>query len=175
MISVSFTHSYTPLRRHTTPSTRLLAIEFIAALSSASEQLRDLFLELGAVPLIADCEIIARTEASRGWDVLLEPAHLCFQVLRGSLTGDISVSAPLAERFGFGPNALVRRIFALPSQSRHTGCPATVYLSPMSVDWITNVACYGCESCHKRLLFNVSTAFIRDFRELLGRLVLYTQ
>ena len=175
MLSVGCPPSYTSFYRHVAPSTRLLAIEFIVALSSASEQLRDLFLELGAVPLIADCEIVARTEASRGWDILLEPAHLCFQVLRGSVTGDISVSPPLAERFGFGPNALVRRIFALPSQSRHLGCPVTVYLSPISIEWITEVACYGCGSCHKRLLFDVSPEFIQDFRDLLGRLMLYTR
>lgn len=141
---------------HSEPSTRQLALYYIAVLSQAHENFCDWFTELGAVSIIQDLEILSRDPFENRWNGLAIPSAQCLEVL------STASARPLRDRTCPG---LLARLLVVIMKTHQAHCHCDPYLFTLhevgniwkgallegeivpSIDVATRILCHPCPHC----------------------------
>lgn len=102
--------------------------------------------------MIEACISLALTERRLGWNTVLDHSYACLESIIGPASVSRATDSSFAERYGMGPNAIVRRlvILALLQHKQLHSCPRDGAVVEVSVDCVIGLRQGSCPSCPRK-------------------------
>ena len=148
---------------------RQLALEYIIALSSASEDIRKILFELNAIPIVTRGSELAMDEPGSTL------ADLCAVSLYSLSSFELSLlptNATLLDRYHLGPDAIGNRLIGLvlAKHIRADSCSFDFKTFQPSTESIFDIVCDSCPNCGQAVEADWE---LDACRELLARLAVF--